>query len=189
MGWTEIHDAVQAAVVIATGFSPGRVIWKYQNANAPALDYVAMRFSVGRTIGQDYRKYDLDLARPPGQEFRIQVVGTREVVLEVEAFTTSTADSADAMSVAEKVKSSLLLTSVSDLLDAVELSPFDPGEVNYIPDVPSTTFRGRATLSIRCYVPAVRVSEFAGYIATVQGTITVSGGRRGPIDFPYKIPE
>ena len=189
MGWTEIHNAVQAAVVRASGLPTGRVIWKYQNANAPVLDYIAMRFSSVKSKGLDYIKTDLDLLRPAGQEYKLSVKGTRETTLEVEAFTATTADSADALGLAELVKSALLLPSVRNLLTAVELSPFDPSDVNYIPDVPSIGFRGRATLSIRCYVPAVLAAEFVGYIATFQGTVTIKGARQGDIVFPYTVPE
>lgn len=189
MGWTEIHNAVQAAVVQASSYSPGKVIWKYQNANAPSLPYIAMRFSSTKTHGEDYKTYEFDAGRPAGEEFKISVKGTRETVLEVECFTDSTADSSDAMAIAELIKSSLLLEGVRSLLAAVSLSPFDPGVVNNIPDVPSINFRGRATLSVRCYVPAVLAAEFVGYIASFGGNLTLKGGREGDIVLPYEVPK
>lgn len=189
MGWTEIHDAVQQAMVTASGLPTGRVIWKYQNANAPTQSYVAMRFSVARTVGYDYKQYDYDALRPIAQEVRARVRGTREVVLEVECFTDSTADSQSAWALAELVKSALLLDSVRGKMAEVELTPFDPGEVNYVPDVPNTTFRGRATLSIRCYVPATAAEEFFSYIDNISGEITAEGSRTSPIVTPYTAPE
>lgn len=189
MGWTEIHDAVQEAIRLASGLSTDRVIWQYQNANAPPQSYVAMRFSVARTIGYDYKAYDYDGSRPLGQEVRVTVKGTREVVLEIECFTSSTADSSSALALAETIKSSLLLDAVRDKMAEVDLTPFDPGDVNYVPDVPNINFRGRATLSVRCYVPATEVSEFVSYIDNISGEITTNGGRGGQRVTPYTAPK
>jgi len=190
VGWTEIHNATQAAIVLASGLPSGKVLWKFQNANAPLQPYIAMKFTPSKTVGQDYKRYDLDLARPLGTEYKVSIAGTREVTLEIEAFTDSTADSSDALSLLEQVKSAFLLDGVMAALDAVELSVFDPGPVNYLPDVPTVNFRGRAVCSVRCYVPAIRAVEYAGYIATVTGKVTaISGGGLPPTDYPFKLPE
>lgn len=186
MGWTEIHNAVRAAVVLASGYPAGKVIWKAQNANAPVLDYIALKFNTPRSIGQDYVKSSYDGTRPPGQEIELTTAGFREVSLELECFTSSTTDANDAMAILDAVRTAMILPSVQAAMDAAEVSPFDTSAtIAYAPDVPTANFRGRATHSIRCYVPAPLVSEYTTYISTLSGTVTASGGPNGPVEEPY----
>lgn len=181
MAWTDLRDAMHAAIVKASGLATGKVIWKFQNAAQPAMDYIAMTVSPASNPGQDGLVSSTDLMRPAGQEIKLAVRGFREVTLELEVFTATIADSSDAMALAEKIRSALRLPSVRDVLAAVGASPFDIGPTQYLPEIVAVGFRGRATLPIRCFVPAQDAADFTGYIASVHGTLTAKGGVGGDI--------
>lgn len=189
MAWTELRDAMQAAIVKASGLATGKVIWKYQSADQPAMDYIAMTISPASNPGQDGLVSSTDLGRPAGQEIKLEVRGFREVTLELEVFTATLADSTDALALAEKIRSALRLPSVRDGLAAVGASAFDVGPTQYLPEIVAVGFRGRATLPIRCFVPAQDAADLTGYIATVSGTLTAKGGGTGgTITRPFGAP-
>jgi hypothetical protein len=146
---------------------------------------------VASEVGQDFIVEDYSAARTAGQEFRQTVTGTREAVLQVEVFSSasvSSASAADAMETAEKIRTSLRLDSIRATLAAVGVVPFDRPSVNYIPDVVGVGFRGRAVVSVRCYMPAPAVVAYTGYIASIAGTITVEGGTPDPTTIDYTAP-
>lgn len=120
------------------------------------------------------------------QELSVKVQGVREAVFEITCFTDSTADDNDASILAEKTRTSLLLPSIRSLLQAASVGVFDPGPVQYIPQVVAVKFRGRAVVAIRCYVPAQSVIEYMTYIQTVNGQVSVSGA--SPNGFPIVKP-
>lgn len=184
--WTQVHDAIQAAVAQASGLPASQVIWKYQNFDAPALDYVAMAFSSLGVVGIDALVPSYDGTRPAGQEIALTVTGVRELPLNVECFSASTADSSDALSRAEIIRTSMVLPSIRDQLAAVGVSAFDPQPVQYVPDVVAVGFRGRATMTVRCYVPAPLAQDLVGYIKTVNGTATISG-EASPVVQPFSV--
>lgn len=180
MGWTEVRDAIQGAVVRASGLAADKVIWKPLNAGSPPLNYVALGLSGLMTHGIDYILSSTDLGRPDGEQIKLEVKGDREVILEIECFTASTADSSDALALAEKIRTSFTLPSIQALLDAADVSPFDFPPVDYAPDVPNTTFRGRSMARIHCYVPPEAVFEYTTWIESVSGIVTVSGSTPDP---------
>ncbi len=134
------------------------------------------------TDGSVHWKYLSNVA-----QLKSEVQGVREVGLEITCFTSSTADGLDAQNVLEKTKTALRLSSVRDLLTAVGWSPFDPGPVNYIPEIVAVKFRGRATCVIRCYMPAQSVFEYISSIETVRGTISCSGVDPDPVVIDYSV--
>ncbi len=172
MGWRQLQDGIQAAIVKASGLADDRVIWAYQDAGQQPLTYVSVAISSSLNPGQDGLLSSYDANRPAGQEIKLQVVGYREITIALEVFTAAVADDDDAENVAEKIRTSLLLPSVRDLLTAVAVSPIDTGPVQYAPAIVAAGFRGRATLDIRANAPAPDVFDLTGYIATVTGTIT-----------------
>jgi len=188
--WTQVHDAVRAAIVTASGYPSTKVIWAFQNADIPKLPFITLKFGSLGTVGLDYLETSTDLLRLPGEEIKMSVKGTREMSLEMQAFTASTADSNDALAVLELVRSSLLLPPIREQFEAVEVTPFDPGRVNFIPDVPNTEFRGRAVCEVRCYVPGPLAVAYVGYIETVEGEITSSDGvgDPSPVVTPFSVP-
>lgn len=190
--WTITADAVQAAIARAAQLATDRVVWKYQNVDAPAYDYVALGFGSLLSIGIDYLTLTYDASRAPGQEYEQRVNGNREVSLEVECYTSQTTPQSspfpdkglnDSMAVAERIRASLLLPTVRAKMASVGVSPFDPGPVRNLPTIASAGFRGRAQFSIRCYMPIIKIVEYVGYIQHFNGTVGVSGGATG-----YSIP-
>lgn len=184
--WDQIAAAIQAQLTTASGLSSGSVIWKYQNAGAPALPYMALALGGIIEIGQGFVSESTNLARPAGQEIELKVGGQREVTLAVEVFTSPTVPTGTAaMAIADKARTALRAPTIRAALRAVGFVPFDPGPVQYAPDVADVGFRGRATCSIRCSMPAQNVVEYVGYIARVSGTATVHGGVVDPITEPF----
>lgn len=185
MSLQDTLDAIQAAIVSASGLSAGKVIWGFQNADQPELNYVSLSLSQLMTLGIDSVMTDYDGGRDAGAEIGLTVSGVREVGLEVSVFTAALAEAADALWLAEKIRTSLVLPSIRSALATVAVVPFDPGPVQYIPEVVSVGFRGRAIMTIRCYMPAPVVVEYIGYIAEVQGTKTVKGGLTSPHSYNF----
>jgi hypothetical protein len=177
--WLFVMDTLQRAVAQGSNLAANQVVWKWQNAGARPQDYIVISVGALQTMGQDWVETNTDLARPNGQEVQALVRGVREMPFEIEAFTTATADPNAAIFLAEQVRTSLLLPSIRSMLDLAEVSPFDPGPVQYVPEVVAVRFRGRATCTVRCYVPAPVVVEYVGYIAHVNGTVTA---KRTPDD-------
>jgi hypothetical protein len=185
MSWADTRKAIQDAIVAASGLTDGKVIWEYQGTNQPALPYVALSLTPLTVVGMDSVTTDYDAGRDPGAEIALTVTGTREVGLEVSCYTAPVAGNSDALALAERIRTALILPTVSDLMAAQGVSAFDFGSVNYVPAVVSAGFRGRAVQTIRCYMPAQTVVEYVGYIAKVSGKATVTGGQTSPQDYPY----
>lgn len=175
MSWADIENAMQEAVVRASGFPSERVFWSYQNRNAPPQDYILVHFGGPIAIGLDWVRQDQNLTRPNGQEIRQVVSGVRECAFDVTVFTADTLGDAAARQVAETVRSRFRLSSVRYGMRKAGVSPFDSGPVEYVPDIPSADFRGRAVVSIRCYVPLLDCVEYVGYIARVRGVAYPTG--------------
>ena len=72
-----------------------------------------------------------------------------------------------------------------DAFAAVGIVPFDPGPVNYVPDVVAIGFRGRAVCDVRCRMAARVIEEYTTYINSVAGTATISGMSGGPVAVPF----
>lgn len=183
MNWDDVGDALLKAVRLASRLEQDQVIWKHQNYNAPAEDYVAIQLQGAVTIGIDSLKQTYSAARPRGQEFKIEVRGTREATLEIEFFSTGTVSgrSVSALSGCAQIVAGLRLPSVRHVLQQQQIAAFDPGVVRWIPDVPNTGFRGRAACSVRCYIPAPTVEEYAGFIERMSGDVTIQGSASGDV--------
>lgn len=180
MSWLDIENAMQKAVVRASGLDPSQVVWSYQNVNAPDQDYVEIHFGGETAIGIDWVRNSQNLARPVGQEIKQEIHGIREVPFEVTCFTADTLGAASARRLAELIRTKLRLDSVRQGIRAAGVSPFDSDPVSYIPDIPAGGFRGRAMVTIRCYVPVMDCFEYVGYIARVRGIVYPSGLQGGP---------
>ena len=173
---------MHAAIVRASGLGADRVLWKFQQANQPPLPYIALSVSALSNPGQDGLQATTDPllgqpgARPPGEEIMLEILGMRECVLGLEIFTESVADDDDALALADRVGTALILPTVRELLSAARIAPLDVGDPQFVPEIVSVKFRGRALLDIRCLVPAAPLFEFVGYIARVLGTLETTGG-------------
>lgn len=179
MSWEDVEDAMQKAVALASRLPSDHVIWSYQNVNEPTEPHIIIKFGGAITIGTDRIATSQDLDRPNGQEMKQEVRGVREVPFELQAFTTTTTGSSAARHMLELVRTRLRLPSIRYGLRNVGLSPFDPGPVNWVPDIPAAKFRGRAVCTIRCYVPVMDCEEYTGYIARVRGLVVFSGSAGG----------
>lgn len=170
--WAQTADAVQAAIVAASGLTAAAVRWRYQDAPQPALSCIDLSLGPSVEVGQPYVIDDYDATRAAGAEIRIQVKGLREIALELEAFTsTTTPDEGSAIALCEQAKSSLWLPTIRDALGALGFVPFDAGPVQFVPAIVAVGFRGRATCTIRCTMPAPIVAEYTTWIETISGTI------------------
>lgn len=175
MSWVDIENVMQSAIVRASGLASDRVFWSYQDVNEPQLDHITIRFGGEIVIGIDRVETTTNLSRPRGQEIKQEIKGVREVPFEIEVFTAATSGDAAARRVAELVRTRLRLPDIRYALRGVGVSPFDPGPISYVPDVPSAKFRGRAICTIRCYVPVMDCIEYTGYIARVRGNVYIHG--------------
>lgn len=175
MSWADIEDATHKAICLASGYSSDRVIWSFQNRNAPDLDYVLLTFGGEIAMGQDWVRITQDLTRPAGQEIKLDIRGVREVPLQIEVFTDDVYGNDSARRVAEQIRTKLRLDGIRGGLRRAGLSPFDSDPVQWIPDIATARFRGRAVTTIRCYVPVMDCCEYVGYIARVSGRIYPTG--------------
>lgn len=175
MTWEDVEYAVQRAIVRASGYATEQVVWAFQDMDEPTLDHISLSLGGEMAVGIDRLHISENLSRPNGQEIRQEVQGTREVPLTVEVFTSSVIGELAARRVAELIRARLRLPDVRSIFRRAGVSPFDPGPVDWIPDIPNASFRGRARMIIRCYVPVMGADEYVGYIARVRGTIFPRG--------------
>lgn len=174
MSWEDIENAAQKAVALASGYATDQVIWSYQNFNAPTLDYIVLTFGGDIQVGQDWIRITQDLTRT-NEEIKLDVNGVRETSLTVEVFTTDVYGNGAARRIAEQVRTKMLLDGIRHGMRKAGLTPFDSGPVQWVPDIPTANFRGRAVVDLRCYTPVQNCYEYVGYIARVRGHIFPSG--------------
>jgi hypothetical protein len=184
-GWRAIQDAIQAAMAAAAALPPEKVLWAFQNVNQPANPYLKLSIPGLLTKGQDWLSQAYDATRPAGQEIELQPMGTREVAIELQAFTDEVADESSAHFYLDGISTALIRPSIRDLLTAVGVSIFDPQGVQYAPAVVAANFRGRATATLRSYIPAQAASEYVGYIRSFRGTLTSAGSALPPVAAPW----
>lgn len=183
----QIVDALHAACVAASGLSAASVLWGNQDRNQPALPYVALYLLTPRAVGVDYLTQTQVLTDPLGTEIKQTTTGLREFTLSIEVhaapvITSSTAS--DARDLAERVRAGLLLSSVRAGLRAVGVSAFDTSApLQVLPGLVSQGYRGRAVLDVRCYAPAIAVTEAVGYITSTRITPTLSPTGAGGAPF------
>lgn len=192
MSWVAVRDAVVVAIQSVSGYDPDRVLWAYETKNQPQVDYVSLAFTSSLNPGQDGITSSTDLTRPAGKEIKLQLVGFREAVLQIEVYTASVVDSVDtgrdALDVLEQIRSGLQFDNVREQLAAAAgVTPFDTmGQINYVPTIVSIGFRGKAVLDVRCFVPAEALAQYTGYIGSAGGTATIHGGNQDPETRPIQ---
>lgn len=186
MIWDDVADALQRAVVRASGLPDDHVVWKDQDYTAPSVDYATLRITSFIPLGIDYVSTSQDLTRIRGQEIELRARGRREVPLELEFFTAANISgrSGAALALASRALASMVLPSVRQIFRLAEVGLFDVGTAQWIPDVPSTHFRGRAIAVVRLYMPPPTVAEYTGYIERVSGTATMRGSN-GDVTLPF----
>lgn len=170
MSWVEIENAMQQAVVEGSRLSADRVYWSYQDRNEGTGTFIVITFGGETQLGQDWVTSTTDLSRQNGQEILQQVHGVREVPFQIECFTDDTSGETAARRLAELVRTRFRLPSVRYRVRRAGVGLFDSSPVLWIPDVLAAKFRGRALVTMRCYVPVMDCFEYVGYIARVRGT-------------------
>lgn len=193
--WADIRVAMQQAIVAASGFNPDRVIWADQNANMPPDDFIDLSLSGFVNPGQDGILSTYDAAAPAGREITQQVIGQREVTLTVEVFTTTLVSSHarnavltgdDALAVVDRIRSMFMFDTIRDPAAALGISFFDlSANAEYVPKIVSAGFRGRCVWPVRCWVPAMPVTQQTTYIQKVEGTVRATGAEPPPIVLPF----
>ena len=178
--WQQTRDAIHAAIVSASGLATDHVIWSWQNVDAPDTPYIELALTPSMQIGQDWIDETYDVTRPAGKEIELAVRGTREVKLAVTIFSLKAVDTGniEAVAVAQTIQGKLLLPSVRNQMAAVGVTPFDPSHIVNVPAIIKAGFRGRAVLDVRCYMPAIVVADYIGWIQFVQGTLGINGVTR-----------
>ncbi len=184
--WAVIAQAIADTIATASGLT---TIWRYQDQNQPALDYVDLALGPLLPQGLDWVDESYDNTQPAHSQIALTVVGTREVTLSVQVWSQSTVETiakTTAEATADAIATKLRLPAARDALAAVGVVPFDPGPAEWRPAIVQANFRGRATLDVRCRMPARALQEFADYIASVAGTAKVTGTADGTeIDIPF----
>lgn len=171
------ENALRGWVVVASGFAEDKVVWSYENGNRPSGNVITLALVGGRTLGAcDTIETRTDLTRPAGQEIEHRVRGEREHVLRIQAFTPESVNGPEAArGILCDVQTKLRLPAITDALDEVGLSVFDPGAVQYIPGIANTAFEGRAVVEARFYATDT-ASGYTGYIASTEGDGALAGG-------------
>lgn len=186
--WTAIEDAIRAWVKTGSGLADAKVIWADQTGARPAGPFVTIRIGDLLALGAVDEVEELtDLGRPAGQEVEQRVVGLREFPVSVQAFGPAVAGAGTAREYLSKVQTALALPSVRDALEAAGVSSFDQGVVRTVNELVGTKYEGRAILECRFYL-LESVSEFSGYIETVEATSymgpPLGPGTKDGIDIP-----
>lgn len=172
-----IENAIRQWVLTASGFPDQRVIWRNENGNALAENYIDIALGGELTLGVDAETHDFDAMRPAGEEIEITIEGDREFSVSVECFTKAATEQlaeATARTVLSQVQTKLGLPSNRAALYAVGVACFDLGSVQWVPAVIETGFQGRAVIEPRFYARD-DASERTGYIKRVEVLDTVTG--------------
>jgi hypothetical protein len=192
--WEAVENAIAAAVLAASSFSPGKVIWENQTAQRPALPYVSLfrdnderlSWSTEQIVSDnpDGHKGDPD-ANPPvvGTELLIDHKVDSEFHVRVQVFTAETRGNNAAHSVLSKIRNYFDTDAARRTLDAVGVATIERGSVMNISALVETRFEGRAALDIR-FRTADGGQEINTYISSARITPTIEDVEGAPFDAP-----
>lgn len=173
--WIAIEDALVEWIARESGYAADRVVWsELENAPRPSGDFIELRIGDVLRRGLDEKRTLTDLGRPEGEEVELRVRGVREFSLTIQAHTDDTVGELAARATLEVIRDSLSKNSVREAFSAVGISAFDDSPVRPLNELVETNYHGRASLDVRFYVSS-QVSDFVGFIATVEGENTISG--------------
>lgn len=182
--WVGVENALQALVKAATGFDNRHCYWADPNVSRPQDGPFATLELVDRqAVGLVPETEQIDHGDgAPGQEVELSAKQTIDCGLRVQVFAPpargtkpgTPRGAASASTIASRLRLAASLPSNLDRLDAVGVSVYDFGNVLDVPAVVAADFEARAVLDLRFFV-VDSVSEFTGYIGTVQVTDTQAG--------------
>jgi hypothetical protein len=171
--WATIASTIQGVIAAASGLP---TIWRYQDADQPALDYVAISLGASTQEGYDYAQESYDSV---GNRTAITAAGVREVPLTIEVYSASTVEAAgkaSALQTLDGVLTALRLPSARGTLAGVGVVPFDWSSANYAPTIVAVGFRGRATTDVRLRMPARALVQYADWVASITAQVSTNGG-------------
>lgn len=136
------------------------VIYYYQNAPRPTVDYVTLYISSLVQIGRDFTQGTFD---DGGSS---DLVGDREFTLQVQAY------GGDPLTILENLRTSLQIESVLATLRAVGIVYVNWFPINDITDLIDSRFENRGTMDLLFRI-AQMVTENIGAIDTVEANETI----------------
>lgn len=170
------ESALRAWVVSASGYASAKVYFANDGGARPAPPCISLNVVDLRRVGQDWVDTQ-DAASPtPGAEIEYVARGVRVGTLRLQCFAVDPAGTAGARAVLDDVVLKLALPSISDALDAANVSVSAVGPVQSTAAIVNTTLlepRAMVDATIRV---AAQVSEFGTYIESVDIDGTVDDG-------------
>lgn len=131
------------------------VIYYYQNAPRPTVDYVTLYITSTVQIGRDFTQSPLTTAGTSA------MIGDREFTLQIQAY------GGDPITILENLRTSLQIVTVLDSLRAQGLVYVDWLAINDITDLINSRYEQRASMDLRWRI-AQQYTEQAGAISTAN---------------------
>lgn len=169
-----IQDAIRNWALYISGLADDRIYWKSQNGNRIIPDHIVISLGEIIPLGIDALTDSTDLGRPAGQEVQLQTEGDRDFGVRLEMSTSATASELDARSVLAGMQTRAGLPSARQILLDAEISPYDEGQITYLPAIDEALFQGRGVWDLRMYVRD-SATENTGYIAKVIAVDNATG--------------
>ena len=138
--------------------------------------YATLKVTEGQTLGQPAEVRRGDNPAPSGNggdEVEFDAILRGEVLAQVQVFTTATTGNSSARALLSAARAALELPSQRAAFRAAGLALIDRGTIQDVTALLETRFEGRAALQVRFHA-VQKVSEFTGYIATVNVEPTFS---------------
>jgi hypothetical protein len=148
------YEAVEAAIlgwlVSATGLDADSVLLANDKYPQPTMPYVTAKVPIPRNAGGlDEHRYSYDAAQPNGKQLTTTVVGQRETVVAVEAFTMGTVGRGSARELLSRAETCITLPSIQQALEAAGLAFVNvDGRGDFTAPL-GPVGQGRATLDVR----------------------------------------
>lgn len=162
---TTIEDALQAAVVAASGIAADRVRWAEQNLGRPDTrgPWISMRLLSLVESGPPW----VDIVRQGGNILhtaRCALVGS----VSLQCFEGAASGTSSAIAILERVRAKLVLPSIADVLAAANVAITGRGPTTSTAgQISAAAIEPRAMLELR-FTGASEVTEVGGYIETAD---------------------
>ncbi len=170
-----IEAALEAWLADATGLQSSRIIlWPEKTPSLQTGPYLSLKIKGPRAVGgnRDEVQYNTDLAQPLGQEIQQKVIGHRELVASVQAFSVHDSGAGTAK---ELLASALIALAKPSRREAFNAAGFSFVYADQIADLAllPPDGEGRAALDVHLYV-FDSVLDPVGYIAIANTSGTYS---------------
>lgn len=170
MNLTAIEDALQAAVVSASGVAGDRVRWTAQSRDVPATagDLIILALREDSASGPEHTVADAAVPTP-GAEIVMSSTEQVDATLTLDCYSMTPNG---AMARLWACRRGLWKYSITAALDAAGIAPIEFSTPQHLPTILETEYRDRAWGDLRIRI-ADGVSEVATYIETVVVTDTL----------------